>query len=220
MGPEIWAQDNVSAGTRSKTAIDSTMPEYPTYNRIGKTPWYHAPGVQEELKLNDEQYKQLSDSYGKAWTQYNQGVTDLDRNLTDEEKVQRRQALSRNFQKEVNKSADTVLIDPALRARYDQLYLQHQGYSAFNDPDVQARLKLTAAQRSKFMEGDRAWNRDMHSWRRDYDRDPTLLGEHFGITQDRYHATVEELLDDDQIATWKSMTGERYKWTPSAYYGK
>src|SRR6185503_17606509 len=47
------------------------VPSTSKFELFPKTPWFSTPTVRDELKLNEEQHKQLNTSYQKAWLRYN-----------------------------------------------------------------------------------------------------------------------------------------------------
>lgn len=123
-----------------------------------QTPWFGRPEVRQGLNMTDAQYRQLSQNYNKAWTDYNKGVSGMGRSLTDQQAWQRQQELYGTFNNSFSRGLDTSFTDPATRRRYDQLYRQYQGYGAFSDPAVRKELSLTDDQISQFDKYNREWN--------------------------------------------------------------
>src|SRR5690348_7906681 len=83
------------------------------YVGIGRTPWFNDPVVRRELRINDTQYDRLVRDYNQSWEAYNKGVTELKKDLTDEQRRQRMHELSSSFYGNFSKSLDDVFTEPA-----------------------------------------------------------------------------------------------------------
>lgn len=208
--------DPLTPATQEAAAANAQAGFY--FNGLNQSPWFADQGVRQQLQMSDNQYQALNQGYGQAWTTYNQGISGLDSNLPDVQRMQRQQALYGNFQTDLSKATNGVFTDPTVNQRYNQLYLQYRGYGAFNDPTIQQELSLTPAQRQRFQQYDRDWNRNMNTWYRDYQTDAEAVQRRFNQSQAEYARTLNSTLTPDQQKTWSQMTGEPYKWTPDTYY--
>lgn len=188
------------------------------YNGINQTPWYSNPAVREHLNLNDNQFNQLNTSYKTAWTKYNDGVTQLGSNLTDAQRNERLAELNGTFHQNWNQATGTVFTQPADRERFNQLSWQYQQYGAFNNPTVQQQLNLTDAQRQKFRDYDRDWNRQMATWSNDYATNRQSVINNYNQYQRDFQKNVNTVLTPQQREQWTTMIGKPYTFTPDVYF--
>jgi opacity protein-like surface antigen len=107
---------------------------------IGQTPWFSNQEIRQHFKLSDQQYDQLNKSYSESYGRYQQGMKTLGKDLSNEQRIQKMRDLQQGFNKDFSTTTNQVFTDPQQRQRYNQLYLQYQGYNAFSDPLVQEKL--------------------------------------------------------------------------------
>ena len=76
--------------------------------------------------------------------QRTQGIKSFGKDVTEEQRSLKMGELRQGFNKNFSTATNEVFTDAQQRQRYNQLYLQYQGYEAFSDPMVQEKLNLTA----------------------------------------------------------------------------
>ena len=117
--------------------------QFGAWNRF---PWFADPRIRQELRLGNDQFDQLRNNYARSWDVYEGGFNGLPGDLAAEQRSARQRQLGQTFQNEFSGSLDQLLNDPAQRLRFNQLYLQYQGFNAFDDPLVQQHLNLSDRQ--------------------------------------------------------------------------
>jgi len=109
--------------------------------------------VQKELELLDDQ-KQKIDQLAESLRGQRGGDGGERPNFQNMSEQERQQFLQRMRDEAAKREAETRtkladILLPHQLERLDQLYIQRQGVQALQNPEVQAKLKLTDAQKSK-----------------------------------------------------------------------
>jgi hypothetical protein len=188
------------------------------YRLYGRRPWFANDGVRRQLKIDDTQYNTLNKTYVQYWTPYNQAVVTVPADLAEAERQRRIAAAYSTFYKNYYDNTAKVFVDTDARNRYNQLNLQYQGYAAFNDPQVQTRLKLTDEQRQNFDRYYTDWNKQMNVYATEYARDREGVNKQFGDYWKQSRAQINETLTPEQRRSWNEMTGEAYDFPADAYF--
>jgi hypothetical protein len=163
-GPSwVTAQQGAGAGTQGTKATAGAQGNAGTSMTINQTPWFSNPQIRAQIGLNEQAFTQLNTAYGQAYTKYNSGVSTLGNNLTPEQRIQRMQDLQNRFYKDFTPAVHNSITDPTQLTRYNQLYLQFQGYGAFNDPQVQQKLNLTPQQMQQLQQQAQQYNQQVNT---------------------------------------------------------
>jgi flagellar basal body-associated protein FliL len=185
---------------------------------IGQTPWFSNQDVRQQFKLSDPQYNQLNKSYGEYYTQYQQGINNLGKNLSAEQRTQKTNELQQRFNKNLATATDQMFTNPQQRQRYNQLNLQYQGYNAFTDPAVQEKLNLTAEQRQTLAQNGQECNKQMNGLGRTYQTDPAGTTTKYNAMRKQYGDQINTILTPEQQKSWQQMTGASYNFQPGSYF--
>ncbi len=188
------------------------------FNFYNQTPWFANSGIREQLQLNDKQYNQLNGDYQKSWSDYDNGIRNLDRGLTEEQRQERMNELSNGFQKSFNPALDKSFATAAARQRYNQLNTQYRGYGAFNDPALQQELNLTDVQKKQLQTYDRDWNRKLRKWGPDYADDRETVARELAESRRAASTHINTVLTPEQQMRWKELHGQPYEFTPDIYF--
>ncbi len=188
------------------------------YRLYGRRPWFANDGVRRQLKIDDTQYNTLHKTYGQYWTPYNQAIVTVPADLEEAERQRRIAAAYSTFHKNYYDNTAKVFVDADTRNRYNQLNVQYQGYAAFNDPQVQTRLKLTEEQRRDFNRYYTDWNKQMNTYGTEYAKDREAVNKQFGEYWKKSRAHINETLTPEQRRSWNEMTGEAYDFSADAYF--
>jgi hypothetical protein len=202
------------------------------------SPWFNDPGARQQLNLNDNQFNQLNRAYrnslnrrnlvagqdsGNAAARNQQQLQQRNRlnagRGTDNAAAQRqlRQGNQTQFNGEFNSTLDQVFTDPQMRQRYDQLNRQYQGPNAFNDPQVQQQLNLTADQQRQLRRLSTQWRTQMNELRRAGRSDPGMTQQQWSAMQQQYQSQLGGILTPTQQQAWFQMTGDQYNFPVDAY---
>lgn len=190
------------------------------YVGIGRTPWFNDPVVRRELRINDTQYDRLVRDYNQSWEAYNKGVTELKKDLTDEQRRQRMHELSSSFYGNFSKGLDDVFTEPAARSRYNQLYWQYRGYGAFDDPTIAKKLDLSAEQRASIRRYEAEYNQELRDMRRDYAKDRVGVGRRYNTWWKQTRDRINEVLTPQQRTSWGEFVGDPYDFPVNVYVGE
>ena len=128
---------------------------------INQTPWFSNQGIRSQLNLNDQQYNALNRAYGQAYTHYSSNLGQLGNTLTPQERAQKMQEMRSNFDESMNQATQKYITDPTQQQRYNQLYMQYQGYDAFSNPQIQQKLNLTDQQRQQLQQYGSKYNQQL-----------------------------------------------------------
>jgi Spy/CpxP family protein refolding chaperone len=156
--------------------------------------------VQDELKLTDEQAKQVRERARKQ-REANAGLQDLP-------PEERRQKLQENA-RENERFLDKVL-EPGQRKRLRQIRLQLQGPRAAVNPQVTNDLQLTDEQMKQLRDIQDDAFTEMRKIREDTS-DPRELRTRMADLNRKVNEQVIKLLTPEQKARWKELTGKSSK---------
>jgi len=212
-GPALAQQVQVP-GNKSQPAPQQVI----TYGGVVQTPWFSDKGVRDHFKFTNEQYNALNKGYSDAWTSYNSNLGQLGSSLTEEQRAQKTRDLQATFYQNVNGSADRLMTDPQQRQRYNQLHVQYQNYTAFNDPTIQQKLNLTPEQREKFTQYGQEWNQQMGTLHKSYPSDTIATTKRYNEMVQQNNQRYNSVLNQQQQQTWHQMTGAPYNFTPGVYF--
>jgi len=188
------------------------------FRLYGRRPWFANRDVRRQLKIDDDQYATLNKTYVQYWTPYNQAVVSVPADIDEAERQRRIAAAYGKFHQGYYDNTAKVFVDADTRNRYNQLNLQYQGYAAFNDPQVQTRLKLTDEQRQNFNRYYTDWNKQMNTYATEYARDRDGVSRQFGDQWKQSRARINETLTPDQRRTWNEMIGEPHDFSADVYF--
>jgi hypothetical protein len=185
---------------------------------FGQTPWFNSPEIRQHFKLSDQQFNQLNQTYGEHYGIYQQGVNNFGKDLTNEQRTEKTRELQQRFNKDFGATTNDVFTDVQQRQRYNQLYLQYQGYNAFSDPSVQDKLNLTLEQRQKMGQFGQGWDKQMNDLGRTYQTDREGATKQFNEMRKQSGERINTVLTPEQQKSWQQMTGESYEFQPSVYF--
>jgi hypothetical protein len=219
----LWILTVASLGWRPTLVLAQTIKDLGVAQgaQIGhtmdKVPWFNNPDVKAEIKLNENQFNDLTDAYTNYWTRYTRGLGELKPDISEEARRARQIELYDEFQQDFTKSIDDIITDPDSRQRYEQLYRQYQGYGALRNPTLQSELNLTAAQREKLHQYDLEWQRKIGKIREDFTRNRRVAMRELKHARHQIHEQIFATLTPEQQATWKAMTGPRFEFPAQVY---
>jgi hypothetical protein len=153
--------------------------------------------VQEELKLSEEQVKQVDELAAKQRELFS-GARDLGR-----EERQKRFTESRD----ASQKAVSEILNAEQQKRYKQIGLQLRGLSALDDPEVASSLGLSDEQKKKVEEIQTAAREEMRSAFQDGGGDR----EKFRAAREATNEKLQGVLTAEQKTTWQELTGEPFK---------
>jgi Spy/CpxP family protein refolding chaperone len=164
------------------------------------------PGVQKELKLTDEQVTKVREALAKVREDHRDDLEKLrDPDLPREDRGKLIQKLN-----EANTKALAGVLNADQAKRLQQITLQVQGVQAFNDPEVQKRVKLTDDQKDKLQkigQGSREKMRELFQESGDMQEVMKKMNE----LRKEVLTKAAGVLTDEQKKTWKEMTGAPFE---------
>jgi ribosome recycling factor len=165
------------------------------------------PTVQEELKLDKEQIQKVRMSNGAFIGERRGDLVRLQApNLTGEE----RRRLARTVLED-NMKAVTEGLKPGQAKRFKQIWLQQEGLTAFDDPEVQKALKLTDKQRDEIT----ALGAELAKQAEDIYRSARANRQEAfqkiaSLRKEKLDSALK-VLTGEQRKAWKEMTGEHFE---------
>lgn len=166
-------------------------------------------GVQEELKLTSEQTEKVQ-KFAQAAQEKAQSEFGKLRELPDEERREKMQALTKSMTADLNKELKETL-KPEQVKRFQQIALQQRGAQAFADEEIQTKLSFTAEQKQKVKDVLDNSNKEMQAIRESANGDFQAAMPKFQALRKETIEKSTALLTDDQKKTWKEMTGEPFE---------
>lgn len=211
-GAQVGAQAGV--GAQGQAGINANN----NFGGLRQQPWFNPRVIRQQLNLNDDQFNQLNRSYAEYWNRYNQGMSQLGRDLNQQQRMQRLRELEGNFQRDFSTSTNRVFTDPQQRERFNQLQLQYQGYAAFNDPRIQQQLNLTPQQRQRLNELNTEWNIQMGRMGSEFRTGDEGITNRMRNLQQQFNQRFNAILNDEQRQTWQGMVGEPFNFPPEVFF--
>jgi len=205
-------------GTQQVGRQPGTTQQGGNFGGMNQTPWFGNQDIRQNLKLNNDQFNQLNRAYSNAWNRYQQGITALDSNLTDQQRQQRMQAMQQEFGKNFSTAANDIFTSPEQRQRFEQLGMQFRGFGAFSDPMVQQKLNLTAEQRQKLNQLNQDWQRQMDTLNQKFQTDPKAVTTQFNDMRKQFDTRLNSVLSQEQQQSWRQMTGDPFNFQPNAFF--
>jgi hypothetical protein len=153
------------------------------------TPWLTYPQVRQQLNLSNQQYAGLNQAFQNARFIYQKETNSLERTL------------------------------PPGERQLNRLYWQYQGFAAFNDPVLAAKLNLTPAQRTQFSKLGQDWTGQMNKLDALNRTDHQQAFDQFTKMQVENSARINSVLTPEQQATWREMIGMPYALPSDVYLG-
>jgi Spy/CpxP family protein refolding chaperone len=167
--------------------------------------------VQQELKLTDEQAKKVDEAV-KGVREKHQDDFQALRDLSPEERREKGGALMQKVSEETHKALAGVL-RPEQEKRFKQIELQARGTQAFSEPEVQKHLKLTDDQQEKLKTIAEDAGKEMRSLFQGGGRggNPEEARKKMAELRKETMDKAMSVLNADQKAQWKEMTGEPFE---------
>lgn len=170
--------------------------------------------VQKELKLSDEQIEKADKAATEIGEKRQEKMAEL-RDLDQGERMEKMQAVMKELNTESKKAADGIL-KPEQSKRLSEISLQIQGFGAFNDPDVQSKLKITDEQKSKLKDLQEESMNAMRDMRDQFQNDREGAMKKMTELRKELGDKATAMLTADQKKAWKDMTGEPFTYVPEA----
>ncbi len=168
-------------------------------------------GVQQELKVSDEQAKKLDTLAEETRSTQRENMAKL-KDATKDERQEKLRTLGAETQTEIHKSL-TEFLKPEQVKRFHQIQTQAAGVMAFSTPRVQKALNLTDDQKTKIREINEETmqaGREAHTSAGD---DREAAGKKMAELRKDALGKVKALLTDDQKSSYGDLIGAPYEIT-------
>jgi hypothetical protein len=156
--------------------------------------------VQKDLKLSRDQVKKVAKE-----TNYHRLARQELGDLTEEERLKKREALNRESEQFIAK-----LLTPEQAKRFHQITLQADGTQSFSKPDVVTALQLTKEQKQKIQALQEEAGKQIQALLKPGGDRQESMKKRGAILQSA-NEQILKLLTDGQKAKWKEMIGEPFK---------
>jgi serine/threonine protein kinase len=177
--------------------------------------WLTEPSVQEDLKLSEDQIQKIG-ALNKQVQEQREAWRGVERSKSNGSgKSEDRRRLFRS-QARANADAIAAILDSDQERRLRQIGRQTGGTGVFFDPDVIAKLELTADQIDRFHQiQEQAWKASQEAWRAGRDLRTNQEREaHWKKTKESWRAAKEQIMDGltpIQKSRWQELVGEPFK---------
>ena len=164
-------------------------------------------GVQQELKLDNEQVEKAKAAVDKVREKHSADRAQL-QDLSQEERREKSRAINQAVAEETMKALADVL-KPEQIKRLKQIQLQRRGAEAFTEPEVQKALNLTGEQKAKIktIAAEAAQER-RELFQGGANRGGEEAQQKMAALRKVTVEKVSAVLTDDQKQTWKEMIGQ------------
>lgn len=162
-------------------------------------------GVQKELKLDADQITKAGELAEKSREKMREAFSTL-QGLDQQERMQKAQELNREINASAKKEASEFLKADQL-ARLTQIDLQNRGPAVYNDPEVQAKLKITDEQKASIKEVIAEAAEEMRSIVTNSGGNRQEAMAKITELQKSTKEKIEGKLTDEQKKVWKEMIG-------------
>jgi serine/threonine protein kinase len=164
-----------------------------------------SPAAQEALDLTDDQREKLQKLFAK-WNEERKVNDKLMWDMTEDARRAKMVEIAEEHDLQIE-----FILSQRQSKRLSEIVLQSFGIFAFKDPEVATRLALTREQRKAIREIERTMMRRPFGLPREPRSEGETRVEPPWPTKSEMVAKVVVLLTDDQVRTWKEMTGAPYK---------
>ncbi len=173
-------------------------------------------GVQEELKLTDEQKDKIK-AYSEEAMKAGFGQFGKLRDLPENERREKMQAMMKEMAEKAEKFVDETL-KPEQKTRLKQISYQQMGVQAFSDKEVAEKLKLTDEQKEK-IEGISKQSREEMGqlFRSGGSREE--MGPKLTALRKETMEKVQGVLTADQKKIWSELTGAPFELRMEGFGG-
>jgi len=178
-------------------------------------PWFGQNGVRQQLKLTDDQYNRLNQTYGPLYQRWDQSWNGMN-NIPEAERQARMNESYSTFYRDQDNAYKNILT-PEQQSRYNQLSLQYRGYDALLDPTTRQKLNLTDAQVNQLRQYDTEYGKQMDTFLNQYRTNPSEANNAYNKIQPQVNDRINQVLNDQQRRQWTEMTGPPYRFEP--FYG-
>jgi hypothetical protein len=184
-----------------------------------KRPWFTVPEMREQLRMDGNQFDNLTGTYSRLWSRYNDVMSKYPDNLARAQQFMYNEIALNHFQGDLNTAVDQILSEPYARNRFKQLDWQYKLYDSFNDPVVRSKLKLTDDQLLELNLDRRNWNRQLLEYQAAYNQKPEVVTKKFLDSRIEAQEKIKSVLTPEQEILWNELLGEPYNFGFDTYYG-
>lgn len=172
--------------------------------------------MKEELKITDEQARELEAIRGLAGQQASLAMQALNALPEDQRRARAREMTSRS-NAALHEGLSRVL-EPAQVARFDQVALRAAGPAAFRVARVRDGLKLTADQEAQLVAIDADLREATFDLRDELKADRAATLAKVETLRRKAVEAVEALMTEGQKASWRNLVGAPFelRWDPPA----
>ncbi len=207
-------QNAQNTGATGQIGNATTVPT----NQFNPTPWFLNPGIVSQFNLSSAQTAALNKAYGDALTAYNNGLGRINTNQNASQQQQAVGNLRKNFFQTLTNAVSQANLTPQQQVQYNQLYLQRQGYTAFNDASLQQKLMLSSGQVQQLDQQGQAWSQQLKNLQAGYQADPVGTTIRYNDLVRQYRQQFNSTLTSQQQQELQQLTGGSFAFPPGLIY--
>src|SRR5262249_45204360 len=168
--------------------------------------------VQKELKLTDEQRRQVTDIPNRVKAKLKPEFDKMVK-LEAEARREKNRELRQMYAAEFPKALAEILT-PAQQKRLKQLWLQYSSTMAFSEPEVEKALGLTPDQKPQIKAVQEFIHKETLAIFHTGDAESDATRKKVVALRREALAKATAVLSDDQRTIWKELTGEPFDFPP------
>lgn len=212
--PKQNAKPKAVQGKIRLKALQGRPVRFPIVRYYGSNKTYllRRPDVQKEIKLDGDQKTEITEAIQELQKSRTAAYQKL-RGLKGQERVKELQKIQAKFRADEDKKLKELL-KPEQVKRLDEIALQLQGIRAFQNPEVQKKLKITDAQKKKFSEVQQKGiekRRQLSQDIRNGNVQRAKAGEKYQEIQNQIEKDTKDVLTKEQKAQFDKMAGKKFE---------
>ncbi len=169
------------------------------------TPLFQNPNISQALGLTPPQLAQLNTANQWLQASFRRESGQLGR-YSDPQRNARMQDLMRAYNAELMRAAAGIMTPPQF-TRYQQLDLQHKGFDAFADVEVQQRLNLTEVQLQNLQALSQRNSQEIQALQQNGQSTPSEPWRRYETSRQQSLNQTNGILTETQRRTWIQMLG-------------
>lgn len=186
------------------------------------SPWFDTDELRRELDLDEDQIRRLNDAYGAAWRQMRAeggNAGGVGEGLSEEARQRRTRDLRDRFDDTFSRDSSSIFRDEQQRQRFNQLSLQRQGLSAFDNPRLQRELNLNDTQLRQLRDLNNEWNTEMERLGGTFAGNRSASEQGFNQLRERSQTRLDGILNERQRTAFNEMRGDQFDFGVESFLG-
>jgi hypothetical protein len=216
LGGAATAQQGAQPAAKPPGQVPQTVP-----GTVGKAPgtlvpqpFFQNQQVQQQLRLQPDQLRRMNEAFGQLSGQFRDPFSQIGK-LNEQQRAERLRQLSGQFNTQLNQSFGNILNEQQMQ-RFNQLQLQQQGFSLFQDPRLRNQLSLTPQQMEQLAKASKEFDQQLLEVNQLAQTNQTMAERRFNELNQRQRERINSILNDQQRQTYRGMVGDPFNFPYSS----